>query len=424
MNKAGISEAILAEKYLKGGESTIDELFYRVAKGIAQAEKTPTDIEKWTDKFYTMMKKGGIGAGRIMSAAGTEIKATLMNCYVQPVGDCIQGYDSDGYPGIYEALREAAETMRRGGGVGYDFSRIRPRGGFVKGTHSEASGPCSYMDVFDASCATVGSAGCFAGGTLINTTDGLITVKEIVESNKDFYAVTHLGPKKVTAKFKNGIKPIWNVTTKYGYNVRVTKDHKFAQFENGKIVTKRIEDIYFSDNKDLLILIPNGIEVLPTWSDEEMTAYLVGAFQGNGTWKKYVNEHGESVDVKGISISNNITKEHIVDKIVEFATKLGLEPKKSKRANENTLDVCIFNSAYFRNWKNAGVDKGMEMSIPKFILQGTAGARAAYVAGIIEADGSISTTNIKSPPFSCFNISFVCLSAIVVPPLTPSSENI
>ncbi|MDD2713038.1 MAG: ribonucleoside-diphosphate reductase, adenosylcobalamin-dependent, partial [Simplicispira sp.] len=152
-----ISLDVLREKYLKPGETTVEDLYRRVARSLASVEPE-NQREKYETLFLANLHAGAIGAGRIMSAAGTDIQATLINCFVQPVGDCIQGLDDEGFPGIYEALREAAETMRRGGGVGYDFSRIRPRGAEVKGTASMASGPCSYINVFDQSCSTVESA--------------------------------------------------------------------------------------------------------------------------------------------------------------------------------------------------------------------------------------------------------------------------
>jgi ribonucleoside-diphosphate reductase alpha chain len=160
-----ISHDVLTEKYLKPGETGIEDLFARVARALASVE-LEADRPKYEAIFLENLYAGAIGAGRIMSAAGTDIQATLINCFVQPVGDCIQGVDADGYPGIYEALREAAETMRRGGGVGYDFSRIRPRGAAVKGTASMASGPCSYINVFDQSCSTVESAGARRGAQM------------------------------------------------------------------------------------------------------------------------------------------------------------------------------------------------------------------------------------------------------------------
>ena len=160
-----ISMDVLQEKYFKGDESKIEDLYARVARALASVEKEEIRAE-WEAKFTANLHAGAIGAGRIMSAAGTDIQATLINCFVQPVGDCIQGFDDEGYPGIYEALREAAETMRRGGGVGYDFSRIRPRGAEVKGTASMASGPCSYINVFDQSCSTVESAGARRGAQM------------------------------------------------------------------------------------------------------------------------------------------------------------------------------------------------------------------------------------------------------------------
>lgn len=160
-----ISQDVLREKYLKPGEHTEADLLRRVARALASVEAEPLRAE-WEDRFFRNLQAGAIGAGRIMSAAGTGLQATLINCFVQPVGDCIQGVDDEGYPGIYEALREAAETMRRGGGVGYDFSRIRPRGAEVRATASLASGPCSYMDVFDHSCSTVESAGARRGAQM------------------------------------------------------------------------------------------------------------------------------------------------------------------------------------------------------------------------------------------------------------------
>ncbi len=160
-----ISEDVISEKYCKSGERSAEDIFRRVARALASVE-AEGQREHWEQRFLENLRAGAIGAGRIMSAAGSGIRATLINCFVQPVGDAIQGRDEDGLPGIYEALREAAETMRRGGGVGYDFSHIRPHGAFVRGTHSYASGPCSYMNVFDQSCATVESAGARRGAQM------------------------------------------------------------------------------------------------------------------------------------------------------------------------------------------------------------------------------------------------------------------
>src|SRR6201996_6440457 len=156
---------VLLEKYAKGDEQSADDVFKRVARGVAEAE--PQALRESVEAlFVDNLRHGALGAGRIMSAAGTGIAATLINCFVQPVGDAIQGVDEQGLPGIYVALLQAAETMRRGGGVGYNFSAIRPKGARVHSTGSSASGPCSYIDVFDASCRTVESAGSRRGAQM------------------------------------------------------------------------------------------------------------------------------------------------------------------------------------------------------------------------------------------------------------------
>lgn len=176
-----LSTDALLEKYAKGNETSIEQVQGRVAMALATVE-----VEKvWEGRFLEALQAGFVPAGRIWSAAGTDIKATLINCFVQPVGDSISDAE-DGNPGIYDALKFAAETMRRGGGVGYNFSRIRPKNAMVKGTHSKASGPISYMEVFDRSCVTVESAGSRRGAQMAVLNVGHPDIVDFIHAKREY----------------------------------------------------------------------------------------------------------------------------------------------------------------------------------------------------------------------------------------------
>jgi len=157
-----ISMDTLRRKYAAAGERDLDAVRRRVARALAAPER---DRVQWERVFYDTQRAGFIPGGRINAAAGTALEATLVNCFVQPLGDSIGGRDG-GVPGIYPALQEAAETLRRGGGVGLDFSALRPKGALVHSTASLASGPVSFMRLFDRSCETLESAGARRGAQM------------------------------------------------------------------------------------------------------------------------------------------------------------------------------------------------------------------------------------------------------------------
>ncbi|MCX8016650.1 MAG: adenosylcobalamin-dependent ribonucleoside-diphosphate reductase, partial [Rhodocyclaceae bacterium] len=152
----------LVAKYGHGGETTPQEILARVARGLAQREADPA---VWARRFEEALQDCILG-GRINASAGVpEMKTTWVNCFVQPLADSVFE-EVDGAPGIMEAARQAAQTMRLGGGVGYDFSPIRPKGAWIRKTQSEASGPISYMGIFNAMCETVISAGARRGAQM------------------------------------------------------------------------------------------------------------------------------------------------------------------------------------------------------------------------------------------------------------------
>jgi ribonucleoside-diphosphate reductase alpha chain len=133
-------------------DNDIPDTWNRIAAALAEAEE-PEARARWTAEFRSALEDFKfIPAGRIVAGAGSARHVTLFNCFVM-------GTVPDDMSGIFEHLREAALTMQQGGGIGYDFSTIRPKGARVKGVGADASGPLSFMDVWDAMCRTIMSAG-------------------------------------------------------------------------------------------------------------------------------------------------------------------------------------------------------------------------------------------------------------------------
>jgi ribonucleoside-diphosphate reductase alpha chain len=132
------------------GDRSLEDSWRRVAKALAAPE---ADAARWEKAFFEVMRDFRfLPAGRILAGAGTDRSVTLFNCFVM-------GVIPDDMSGIFDHLREAALTMQQGGGIGYDFSTLRPKGAFVHGVGADASGPLSFMDVWDAMCRTIMSAG-------------------------------------------------------------------------------------------------------------------------------------------------------------------------------------------------------------------------------------------------------------------------
>jgi ribonucleoside-diphosphate reductase alpha chain len=153
---ASISQQIWDMKYrLKGPDGaaldkTIEDSWRRIATALAEPEKEPA---LWAERFYQALENFRfLPAGRVVAGAGAGRNVTLFNCFVM-------GTVPDDMAGIFTHLREAALTMQQGGGIGYDFSTLRPKGAPVKGVGADASGPLSFMDVWDAMCRTIMSAG-------------------------------------------------------------------------------------------------------------------------------------------------------------------------------------------------------------------------------------------------------------------------
>jgi len=179
---ASISQQIWDMKYRlktpEGGaiDRTIEDTWRRVATALAAAEREPA---VWAERFYDALSDFKfLPAGRVVAGAGSGRNVTLFNCFVM-------GTIEDDMGSIFGHLREAALTMQQGGGIGYDFSTLRPKGAPVKGVGADASGPLSFMDVWDAMCRTIMSAGYRRGAMMATMRCDHPDIEAFIEAKRE-----------------------------------------------------------------------------------------------------------------------------------------------------------------------------------------------------------------------------------------------
>jgi ribonucleoside-diphosphate reductase alpha chain len=182
-NWPAISRHVWASKYRWASEAGIGDTWWRVARAVASVETADRDL--WAGRFRDLLEGFSfLPGGRILAGAGTDRRVTLFNCFVM-------GTIEDTLAGIFDGLKQGAMTMQQGGGVGYDFSTLRPQGMLARTSGSIASGPVSFMKIWDAMCATMLSTGARRGAMMATLRCDHPDIESFVDAKRHPDALRH-----------------------------------------------------------------------------------------------------------------------------------------------------------------------------------------------------------------------------------------
>src|SRR6266566_6940658 len=385
-----------------------EQLWARVARGIASVEPSEELQARWEKRFYEALSDFQfVPGGRILAGAGSGHAVTYYNCFVIPSPE-------DSRHGILDNLKLMTEIMARGGGVGINLSTLRPRGSYIKTVNGTASGPCSWAQLYSVATGDViQQGGCFGPDERIATDRGLLRAKELadrLDSGEAIQAQTHKGLRPFKHVFRNGVKDLYEVTTSRGYRVRVTLDHKIGILRDGEIITIPLRELEEGD--EILLLLGEGVNStsfvplssspykrskmsttlnekvsFPTHLTPEL-AYLLGYFYGDG----YVLQ-GKKVtwhDKKGISFAVSNTQPDVQSHLVSLLKDLfGIEAKVYQGDGACT-NVVAFSRLLVEWLKENGLLKQMAhaVRIPEALFRSPSTAVGAFLGGYFDADGS------------------------------------
>ncbi|WKE64225.1 adenosylcobalamin-dependent ribonucleoside-diphosphate reductase [Gallaecimonas kandeliae] len=178
-----LARFVWESKYRQPGEKGIEDSWWRVARALASIE--PHDQPGWAERFYEILAGFHfLPGGRILAGAGTARRVTLCNCFVM-------GLIEDEMAAIFEHLKEGALTLQQGGGIGLDFSTLRPAGSAGGACGTVASGPISFMKVWDAMCATLQSTGSRRGAMMATLRCDHPDILAFIDAKRDPAALRH-----------------------------------------------------------------------------------------------------------------------------------------------------------------------------------------------------------------------------------------
>lgn len=386
-------------------ETDPTQMHERVARGIADIETTKKSKKEWEERFKWLLDDWKfVPGGRILAGAGTNQELTFYNCYVLPS-------PQDSRQGILNTLGQMTEIMSRGGGVGINISTLRPRHAYVKGVNGRSSGSVSWGALYSFVTGLIEQGGCFGGDERIATDKGLIPAQELadrMDEGEVFFAHTHKGLRKITTRFRNGVKSLYQVTTDRGYRVQITEDHKVAVLMDGKITTMALK--YLQEGDEILLLLGEGIEgeypelrdleyersimsttlnenvTLPTHLDEDL-AYMIGYMYGDG----YVHI-GKKINwqaPKAIKLATADSHPNIRERLIDIAVDKFNLTATVRRGDGAVMEVTLF-SRILMDWLDLNgllKPKAENIRVPEIIFRSPSSVAGAFLAGYFDADG-------------------------------------
>ena len=399
---------VLMKRYVRRGDDgqpaeTVEEMFWRVAYHVARVEEQwKEDVHKRTVEYYHLLSsKKFFPNSPTFTGAGTPL-GQLAACFVLPITDDM-GRDS---AGIFQTLRDAALIQQTGGGNGFSFSRLRPKGATVQTSAGQATGPVGFLRVYDHAFGEIAQGGCLLPETLIFTNNGLLRLDEIVDSGVHGWqdhmlsVPTDEGVKKSPRGYNNGIADVLRVHTRQGLSITGTPNHKVKVMTSEGPVWKEIQNLANGDwilvrlgehtGKLQVLRKPlkaHGNQVmpqLPSILDEEL-AFFLGYLAGDGFVAQGEHDHRVGVSVAHTS--------YLMDEIPALLERLFcVKVHKMQKLNDASVTFVMDNRAIkeFLLLNGLGKTSSREVNVPRLIRQSPANIVGAYLRGLFEADGSLS----------------------------------